>query len=345
MTLSEIAIRRPVFAWVLMFGLIFFGALSFTKMGINENPDVDYPTVSINYSYEGASAEVVEKDIIEPVEGVLVTLEGIDSMTSVSSRGSGRITLEFELDRNIDFALQEVQTILGRAQRLIPDDVDPPTVTKSNADDDPIVIIGLSAPELSLRDLMLLFRDQVRDRFSTIEGVSEVRAFGYHEPMVRVDVSREKLRQYQLTINDVVSSIEREHKELPGGKLERGDTENILRIMGETTTVEDLKNLSITRRGGSPNYARLTLQDVATIEEGTENIKRLSRVNGKPALAMAVQKQRGSNAVATADAVKERLKVVNTELPRGSELFLSFDRTAFIRDSINELTYTLLLSA
>ena len=345
MTLSEISIRRPVFAWILMFGLIFFGILSFGQMGINENPDVDFPTVRISYGYEGATPEVIEKDVIEPVESVLVAMEGIRTMTSVTERNSGRITLEFELDRDVDFALQEVQTLLGRAQRLLPDVIDPPTVTKSNADDASIMYLSLVAEGYEYRDHMILFRDRVRDRFATIEGVAEIRPFGYHEPILRVDLDANKLKQYQLTANDIVASIRREHKELPAGKLEFGDQEDLVRIMGEATTKEEFENMVISRRGGAPNFAPLKLKDVANVYEGVENIRRISRVDGKPAMAMAIQKQRGVNAAATADRVKARIEELNKEFPPGVHLSVNYDRTHFIRESVNELVFTLILSA
>ena len=345
MNLSEISIRRPVFAWILMFGLLFFGILSFKQMGINENPDVDFPTVRIRYGYEGATPEVIEKDVIEPVESVLVSMEGIRTMTSVTERNSGRITLEFELDKDVAFALQEVQALLGRAQRLLPDSVDPPTVTKSNADDASIMYLSLVAEGYSYRDHMILFRDRVRDRFATIEGVAEIRPFGYHEPQLRVDLDAKKLKQYQLTANDIVASIRREHKELPAGKLEFGDQEDLVRIMGEASTKEEFENMVISRRGGAPNFIPLKLKDVAKVYEGVENIRRISRVNGKPALAMAIQKQRGVNAAATADRVKVRVDELNKELPRGVYLSVNYDRTHFIRESVNELVFTLVLSA
>lgn len=345
MTLSDFSIKRPVFAWILMTALIFFGALSFRQMGINENPDVEYPVITIRYSYEGATPEVIEKDVIEPVESVLVSMEGIRNLSSIANRGNARITLEFELDKDTDFALQEVNTLLSRAQRELPDILDPPVVTKSNANDDPIMYVALSTTTLPLRDLMILFRDQVRDRLSTIEGVAEIRAFGYHEPMLRIDLDAQKLKQYQLTSTDIVASIQREHQELPAGKLEHKDREELIRIMGEVSDVEEFRNMVISRRGGSPNYIPVRLKDVAHVYEGMENLRRTSRVNGVPGLAMAIQKQRGVNAVATADRVIKRLQEINQELPKGTKISVNFDRTQFVRESVHDLVFTLLLSA
>lgn len=325
--------------------LNFFGILAFRQMGINENPDVDFPSVTIRYSYDGATPEVIEKDIIDPVEGVLVSMSGIHHMESVAERNNGRITLEFELDRNIDFALQEVQTLLARAQTQLPDTVDAPVVSKSNADDDPILYLSLVAPALSPREIMIMFRDQIRDQFAIIEGVAEVRPFGYHEPQMRVDLDISKLEKYQLTAQDVVDSIRREHKELPAGKLEYGDQEDLLRIMGEAESIKDFQNMIVSRRGGNPNYTPIRLSHLATVYEGVENIRRISRVNGRASLGMAIQKQRGVNAVATADRVKEKMKLINQTLPKGVSLEINFDRTQFIRESVNELVFTLLLSA
>jgi HAE1 family hydrophobic/amphiphilic exporter-1 len=263
MSLSEISIRRPVLAWVLMFSLIFFGFLSFRQMGINENPDVDFPTVTIRYIYDGATPEVVEKDVIDPVEAVLVSMSGIRHMESVAERNGGRISLEFELDRNIDFALQEVQTLLARAQSQLPDSVDTPSVSKANADDEPIIYLSLVAPNLSLRELNILFREQIVDQFATIDGVAEVRAYGYHEPQLRVDLDAKKLTQFQLTSQDIVESIRREHKELGLSLAEmiRQDKVHAISCTGANLE-EDVFNLvahDFYKR--VPNYRDLTPQD------------------------------------------------------------------------------------
>jgi HAE1 family hydrophobic/amphiphilic exporter-1 len=328
-----------------MFGLIFFGALSFQEMGINENPDVDYPSITIRYSYPGATPAVIEKDVLEPAESVLVSMEGIRDLTSSAERGSARISLEFDLNRDIDFALQEVTTLLNRAQRDLPDTLEPPTVTKSNAADDPIMYLSLQTNNLNTRELNLLFRDRVSDRLSTVDGVAEIRAFGYHEPQLRIDLDAKKLKKYQLTANDIVDSIQREHQELPAGRFEYDDREDQIRIMGEVSQVDEFKNLIISRRGGSPNFQPQRIKDVATIYEGVENIRRANRINGVPALGMAVQKQRGINSVAVAERVRGRIADVNAELPEGTKLSINFDTTQFVKESVSELIFTIILSA
>jgi len=345
MSLSSISIKNPVFAWMFMFSLILFGVLGFTKLGINENPDVDYPSISISYDYEGATPEVVEKDILEPVESVLVSMQGIKDMTSTAGRGQGRIELEFSLDKNIDFALQEVQTLLGRAQRQLPDTLETPTVTKSNAADDPILYLALVSTKLDERELNILFKDGIVDQLTTIEGVSEVRAFGARDPMMRVDVIAKKLNEYQLTLSDIVLTLERESIELPAGKFETKEKETSIRVLGEGKTVDDFKNMIISKRGGQANFIPITLSQVANIYAGVENRTRISRVNGKPSLSMPIYKQRGVNAVEVADKVKERVEEISKSLPEGTNLSVNFDRTSFIRLSIDELIQNLLLSA
>lgn len=345
MSLSTISIKNPVFAWMFMAILILFGVLGFSKLGINENPDVDYPSISISYEYEGATPGVVEKDILEPVESVLVSMQGIKDMTSTAGRGQGTIELEFSLDKNIDFALQEVQTLLGRAQRQLPDTIETPTVTKSNAADDPILYLALVSTTLNERELNMLFKDGIVDKLTTVEGVSEIRAFGAREPMMRVDVIAEKLNKYQLTLSDIVETLARESVELPAGKFETIEKETSIRVLGEGKTVEDFQNMIISRRGGLPNYIPITLSQVANIYAGVENRTRISRVNGDPSLSMPIYKQRGVNAVDVADRVKARVEEISQSLPEGTTISVNFDRTAFIRLSIDELLQNLLISA
>lgn len=345
MNLSSISIKNPVFAWMFMFSLILFGVLGFSKLGINENPDVDYPSISISYEYEGATPEVVEKDVLEPVESVLVSMQGIKDMTSTAGRGQGRIELEFTLDKNIDFALQEVQTLLGRAQRQLPDSIETPTVTKSNAADDPILYLGLISTKLDERELNILFKDGIVDQLTTIEGVSEVRAFGAREPMIRVDVNAQKLEALQLTLADITETLRRESVELPAGKFETTSEERSIRVLGEGRTVKDFQNMIISRRGGKANYIPITLSQVANIYYGVENRTRISRINGEPSLSMPIYKQRGVNAVEVADKVKERVKEISKNLPEGTKLSVNFDRTTFIRLSIDELIQNLIISA
>jgi multidrug efflux pump subunit AcrB len=345
MKLSEISIRKPVFAWMLMAGLLLFGILFFRQMGVSQYPDVDFPNVNIRVDFEGASPEVIEKDILEHLEGAVVLVEGIRSMTSSARTGQGRVSVEFGLDKDIDVAVQEIQSQLGRAQSRFPNDAGVPVVTKSNPDDRPILWLGVRTDTLSRSELMELVRDRIRDRFTTIPGIGEVMLGGYVDPALRVDLSAERLRNYQLSVNDILGTIQSEHIELPAGNLEFGDSETGIRVRGEAESVEEFQNLLIKRRGGSPNYIPLKLSDVADIREALADVRRISRVNGEASVGIGIRKQRGANSVEVADAAKKRAKEIAAELPEGVHIGVNFDSTGFIKESVDELIFTLILAA
>jgi len=343
--ISEISIRNHVFAWMLMAALLVFGGIAFKRMGVSQLPDVDFPTVSVNLTLDGAAPEVMELSVVDPVEGALTSISGITAMSSSSRNGSASVTVEFDLDKNIDVAVQEVQSALGRVQRKLPPDMDPPIVSKSNSDDDPILWLTVSSDQMSRRDLMTLVQNQVQDRFSTISGVGEIVLSGFVDPNLRVWLSNEKLRQRELTASDVIGAIQREHSEQPGGRIEGDDQELNIRTLGEAPSVQDFENITITRRAGSINYQPVPLKAVAEVEDGTADIRSLSRSEGKSAVAIGVKKQPGTNAVEVAHAVKERIKEIQSQLPKGIDIGVRFDNTQFIEEAVGELTFTLIFSA
>jgi HAE1 family hydrophobic/amphiphilic exporter-1 len=345
MTLSEFSIKNHVFAWMLMVFLIVFGAIAYQEMGISLNPDVDFPTASIRVSYEGASVEVIEKNIIDPIEETVVAVQGIKNISSTARLGQADITVEFDIDKDIDIAVQELQTQLLRANRNLPDDIDPPVITKSNPDDRPIIFLVISSETLSKRDLMILVNNRIQDRFSNINGVSEVSVYGYVDPTIRVDLDVNKLNQYELTTQDIINAIQREHAEYPAGWIERNDKEESLRVMGEITNAAELAEIIIKNRGGQANFLPLKISDVAKVYEGLDEVRRINRVDGKPTLAMGIRKQRGSNSVAVADEVIQRVEELQASLPSEVKLEVNFDNTLFIRESVSELVFTLILSA
>ncbi len=345
MRISDISIRHPVFAWMLMGGLIFFGILAFKKMGVSQNPDVDFPIINVRVVYEGAAPEVIEKDIVDPIEGALASISGIKQLSATAEMSRANITVEFELDKNIDVAAQEVQTALSRIQRELPSEIDPPTVQKSNPEDRPIMWLSIRSRELSVYELMKLVKYQVRDQFTTVSGVSEVILGGYVEPALRVNLKSEKMREYQLTVEDVISSIQRDHQESPAGYLESHDRYEGIRVKGEATSIGEFKQISIKRRGGSPNYTPIALSQVADIREDLMEVRRISRVHGDSSVGIGIKKQRGTNAVQVGRAVKEKVERIQSQLPKGVQLDVNYDTTPFIQESIRELNFTLILSA
>ncbi len=343
--ISELSIRRPVLAWMLMLGLIVFGWISFQRMGVSQLPDVDFPVVNINITLEGAAPEVMELDVIDPVESALMSVEGINGISSSAKSGSANITVEFGLEKNIDVAVQEVQTKLAQAQRQLPKNIDPPIVTKVNPEDQPILWLAVTTDSMPVRDLMAYVRDSLKDKFLTAPGVADVFLGGYIDPNLRVWVSPKKLNRFDMTVGDVIDAIQTEHNEPPAGRIEEPKQEFNVRTMGEAATIPEFSSLSINKRGGSPNFTPIRLDQVASVEDGLADIRRISRLMGKSAIGLGIRKQRGSNAVEVGRVVKERMKEVAKGLPKGMELGINFDSTTFIEDSIHELNFTLILSA
>ncbi|HTL10839.1 MAG TPA: efflux RND transporter permease subunit, partial [Bdellovibrionota bacterium] len=345
MRISEAAIKNPVGAWMLMAALILFGWISFGRMGVSQLPDVDSPVVSVNVTLPGAAPEVMEMDVLDPLEEGLLSVQGILTMSSTARTGSASITLEFDLKKDINVAVAEIQTAVAQAMRHLPDDVEPPVVRKSNPEDQPILWMALTSDRLSQEQLMAYVRDNVRDRFNTLEGVSEVFLGGYVEPTLQVQLSSKELEKRYLTADDVITAVQHEHVELPSGHIVATDQEFNVRTMGEAPNPEAFSQLPIIARAGAPNFRPAKLGDVATIRYGLGEIRRISRSNGHLAVGLGIKKQAGTNAVEVAHRVKAKMAEVQSQLPEGMKLSVRFDNTQFIKEAVHELNFTLLLSA
>lgn len=345
MSLSDISIRKPVFAWMLMSAMIIFGFISMRKMGVSQMPDVDFPVVNIQVVYEGAAPEVMELDVIDPIESAVLSVEGVKTVTSTARQGNANISVEFNLQKNIDVAVAEIESKINQAARLLPDDIDPPIISKVNPDDRPIMFLALAAPDMSRKDIMAYARDVLKDKFQTVSGVADVFLAGYIDPNLRVWAYNDKLNKLELTVNDVIGAIQAEHKESPSGFIEDSTRERNVRTLGEATSVEEFKKLPIIRRGGSPNYVPIFLSQVVDVEEGIADVRRISRSNGKNALGLGIRKQRGTNTMAVALGVKKKMEELKKDLPPGVDLYVNFDTTKFIDESIHELGMNLVLSA
>lgn len=347
MKISDASIRNPVFAWMLMIGLILFGAISFSRMGVSQLPDVDFPVLTISANLEGAAPEVMESTVVDFLEDAIMTVEGLRSVTSTAKSGTASITLEFDLDRDINVALQEVQTKVAQAQRMLPTDLEPPIITKSNPEDQPIIWLALTSEKGDLEFMMKYARDQLRDRFTTVPGVGEIFLGGYVAPALRVWVDPKRLENYNIAVNDLIDAIQTEHSELPGGLIEEQKQAFNVRTIGEAKTVEEFASIAISRRAGQlvadpSNMVRM--RQVARVEEGLDEIRRLSRFNKQPALGLGIRKQRGANAVGVAKEVKAKVDELQKDLPEGMKLHVNFDSTRFIEHSIRELNTHLVLA-
>jgi hydrophobe/amphiphile efflux-1 (HAE1) family protein len=347
MTLADISIRNHVFAWVLMFALIGFGILTYTGagtvfqgLGISQNPDVDFPVVNVSVTYEGASPEVIETDVVDYIEDAVTTVEGVKQISSTSRQGSASITVEFELSRNIDAALQDVQTKVAQAARRLPREIDPPIITKNNPEDQPIMWLSLAGrrPPTLLADYV---RNVLRPAFQTIPGVGEVTLGGYRERSIRVWYDGARMEALGLTVQDVKQAIQREHLEMPAGRIESAEREMNVRAEGEAIDIEAFRGLVVTYKDGAP----VRLRDVAVVEDGLEDRRRLARSMGEPSVGVGIRKLRGSNAVQVGRDVKAKMRELEAQLPEGVSLRVNFDSTDFIEDAIHEILFTLLLAS
>lgn len=345
MTLSDLSIRRPVFAWMLMFGLIVFGAISFSRMGISDMPDVEFPIIALTAPYPGAAPDVIEADVVDPLEDVLVSIQGVKTVTSKSRVGVAEITIEFDLNRNIDAAFQDVQAKISQIQQMLPSGMKPISLMKIAMSEFPIMWISVTSKNMKPIDLMSFVKNDVRDQLTTVPGVGNLWLPGYLEPNLRVWVNNDALKRNALSIDDIVRTIQTEHAEPPSGRMEHDGREFSLRTMGEEKTLEGFSNILINERGGRPNYAPVPLGRLARVEEGTVDITQFARTNGEPAVGLGVVKQRGANAVAVARAVKEKIAKMQSSLPEGASIVVNYDGTQFVEESVAELLLTLVLAA
>jgi hydrophobe/amphiphile efflux-1 (HAE1) family protein len=335
MTLTEACIRKPVFAWMIMAATVVFGAVAISRIGVSQYPDVDYPTITVSVSWEGASPEVMENDVVELLEEAVAQVEGIRAITSVSRQGSANVTVELDISRDVDVALQDVQTRV--AQQRLPRDVDPPVISKSNPEDQPIMWVGVYGP-FAPQLLADLARYRVKDRLQAVPGVGEVMLGGYRERAIRVWINADRLDQHGLTVRDVIRALGREHVEMPAGLLETQSREVGVRVMGEALDLATLRGLVVAERSGQP----VTLDEVALVEDGFEDERRRARMNGIPVQGMGIKKQRGANAVAVAQGVRAALAEVSRTLPDGMEAGVMFDSTTYIEESVREVEWELL---
>ncbi len=344
MGITEVAIRKPVMAWMVMAALIFFGFVGYSRLGISQMPDVDFPTISISVAYPGSAPEIVESDVVNILENAVMGVEGVKSISSSCRNGSARISIEFELNRKIDAALQEVQTKVTQAQRLLPQTIDPPVISKSNPEDQPIIWLALTSTKHSRPEIMTYVRDTLKDKFSSLPGVGDIMLGGYIDPALRVWVNKYALNKYAFTVQDVINSIQNEHIEIPAGKIDDPKKQYTIRTLGEAKDLHEFEKIRINSRGGQPNYIPIYLKELATVESGLADVNMFSRANGKTAVGMAILKQRGSNAVEVGNEVKKRLAEINKALPPGMNLSVRVDTTKFINEAIKDLLFTLILS-
>ncbi len=336
MNISELSIKRPVLATVLTLIIILFGIIGYQSLGVREYPSVDNPIISVTCSYSGANADVIENQITEPLEQNINGIPGIRSLSSVSRQGQSRITVEFELSVDLETAANDVRDKVSRAQRYLPDDCDPPTVSKADADATPILMVAIQSDKRSLLELSEIADLTVKEQLQTISDVSSVSIWGEKRYSMRLWLDPAKMAGYGVTPMDVKNAIDKENIELPSGSIEGNTTELTIRTLGLMHTAEEFNSLIIKR---SDNRI-IRFRDIGTADIEAQDLKSYMKMNGVPMVGVVVIPQPGANHIEIADAVYERMESMQKDLPEDVKYSYGFDNTKFIRASINEVEST-----
>ena len=340
MLISDIAIRRPVTTLLLTGGLLVFGYFAFQNMGVDLFPEVEFPTVTVTATLEGADPEIMDSDVTDILEEQINTIEGVKSLRSTSQEGLSQVVVEFVLSKDVDVAAQEVRDKINLAQRDLPRDLDPPITEKLDIASQPILWVAATTAGDYRR--MALYADQlVKERIQSIPGVGSVRMGGFRDREIRVWLDTYALEARGLTPRDVATAIQNKHIELPGGRIEQPDKEFVVKVKGEYASAEAFKELVVLGENG----ALVRLKDVAKVVDGTEDLRAIARYNGLPSVGLGVRKQSGTNTVAVARAVKRVVAELAKEAPEGINLQIAFDSSRFIEISMRDVLFDLFLGA
>lgn len=340
MSLSSTSIKRPVLATVFSLVIMLFGIIGMTYLGVREFPSVDPPVISVSTSYPGANSDVIETQITEPLEQSINGIPGIRTLTSRSSQGRSSISVEFELTVDMDNAANDVRDKVSQAQRYLPRDCDPPTVSKADADASPIMMISVKSRQRSLLELSEIAELTLKEQLQTVSGVSAVLIWGEKRYAMRIWLDPAKLAGYQMTPLDVRNAILRENVELPAGSIEGTNTELTIRALGLMTTPQEFNNLILWRTGDQI----IRVSDIGRAELGPEDLRGIMKVNGVPMVATAIVPQPGANHIEIVDEIYKRLDFIQKDLPDDVEIDIGFDNTKYIRSSIKEVQSTIYLA-
>jgi len=339
--LSSVSINRPVLATVMSIVIVLFGIIGFFYLGIREYPSVDPPVISVSTAYPGANAEVIQSQITEPLEESINGIEGISNISSTSSEGRSIIVVEFILGTNMEAAANDVRDRVSRALNRIPKDADPPVVTKSDADANPILSVLVQSDHRNLLELSDIANNVFKERLQTIPGVSEIRIWGEKKYAIRLRLDPVKMAAFSITPQDIQTAVNRENVELPSGRIEGYKTELSIRTLGRLNTPDEYNNLIIREENGS----LIRLSDVGVAEFAPENERTLLRGNNLiPMVGVALIPQPGSNYIAIADEFFKRLDQLKKEIPSDINTTIGLDTTKPIRRAITEVEETLLMA-
>jgi multidrug efflux pump len=341
MSISTLSIKRPVLAIVMNLLILLFGFIGFQYLGVREFPSIDPPIVTVSASYPGANAEIIESQITEPLEKSLNSVEGIRSVSSASNQGNCNITVEFNIGVNMEKAANDVRDKVAQASFLLPKDLDGlPTVRKADANSETILSLSLGSATKSLLELSDYAENVISPRLETIEGVSEIRIWGFKRYAMRIWMNPEQMASFGVTTQDVKLALEKENVELPSGKLQGNNTELVVKTIGRFTNAEDFNNMIVRNVGEKV----VRLRDIGYAEIGPENQETIMRYNGQPMVGIAIQPQPGANFLDIAKEVYKRKAAIDKTLPSDMKFGTILDYTTFVKQSVEEVAETVLIA-
>ncbi len=341
MSLSTTSIKRPVFTIVINLMLILFGIIGYTFLGIREYPSIDPAIVSVSTSYTGANADIIESQITEPLEKAINSIDGIRNISSSSNQGRSNINIEFNLEKNLEEAANDVRDKVSQAIRSLPQDIDaPPVVAKADADSEPIVTMTVRSKTRTQLELSDYAENVLSQRLQTIPGISSVQIWGQKRYAMRLWLDPMKLASYGLTVADVREALNRQNVELPSGKVTGTNTELMVKTLGNLSTDEQFNNLIVKSEGDRI----IRFSDLGKAELGPENLETKMTESGVPMVGLAIVPQPGSNYLEIAGNFYDQLEKLKSDLPKDLQLDIVMDNTLFIKQSVVEVAETILIA-
>jgi multidrug efflux pump len=341
MTLSDFALKRPVASIVMSLIIVLFGVVGYTFLGVRLYPAIDPPTINVQTTYTGANADIIESQITEPLEKAINGIEGIKSISSSSSTGSSTITVEFNVGADLEKAANDVRDKTAQAARSLPQDIDaPPVVSKADANSDPIITVAVQSTTMNALELSDYAENILQEKLQTIPGVSSVGLYGQKRPAMRLWLNPDKMAAYNLTAEDINIALEKENVELPSGKVRGRNTELIVKTYGRLTTEEEFNNIIIKQT----NDQVIRFSDIGEAVLGPENEETGVKLNGVEGISLALIPLPGANHIEIADEFYKRFNEIKKDLPQGLQLYVGYDKTKFVRQSVNDVAETLIIA-
>lgn len=338
MNLSEICIKRPVLATVISLMMILFGVVGYMRLPVRELPNIDFPIVTVTVPLIGANPEILDQEVTDIIEGEINTIEGVKHIRSTSVEGQSKITVEFEIDRNIDIAAQDVRDKVSRIRKILPNDIEEPIIEKLDLNAMPIMWVAATGTGISTAELSHYAEKTIKERLQKVKGVGSVIVGGQKKFAVRIWIDSDKLFARNLTVTDVARALREKNLELPSGRIEGVAREFTLKTIGEIESVEAFNDIII----AYDHQAPVRIRDVATVSEGVENERTLARFSGENAVGLGIVKQASANTLDVANRVKEEIARIGESLPEEIAIHIAFDSSTFVQKSIDEVQETLL---